>query len=54
MDQNLIFDIGLLAILIGLSGFFSGSEVALIGVSKAKVNQLVKEKAKGSASLYKL
>ena len=54
MDQNLIFDIGLLAILIGLSGFFSGSEIALIGVSKAKVNQLVKEKAKGSASLYKL
>jgi len=54
MDQNLIFDIGLLALLIGLSGFFSGSEVALVGVSKAKVNQLVKEKAKGSASLYKL
>ncbi len=49
-----MFDIFLLAILIGLSGFFSGSEVALIGVSKAKVNQLVKEKAKGSASLYKL
>ena len=44
----------MLALLIGLSGFFSGSEVALIGVSKAKVNQLVKEKAKGSASLYKL
>src|SRR6267378_2008263 len=54
MDQNLIFYIGLLALLIGLSGFFSGSEVALVGVSKAKVNQLVKEKAKGSASLYKL
>lgn len=49
-----MYDIVLLAILIGLSGFFSGSEVALIGVSKAKVNQLVKEKAKGSASLYKL
>ncbi|HMK33010.1 MAG TPA: hemolysin family protein [Nitrosopumilaceae archaeon] len=54
MDQNLMFDIILLAILIGLSGFFSGSEVALVGVSKAKVNQLVKEKAKGSASLHKL
>jgi len=49
-----MFDIILLAILIGLSGFFSGSEVALVGVSKAKVNQLVKEKAKGSASLHKL
>lgn len=49
-----MFDIALLAILIGLSGFFSGSEVALVGVNKAKVNQLVKEKAKGSSSLYKL
>jgi len=54
MTQNLILDISILAILIGLSGFFSGSEIALIGISKAKVNQLVKEKAKGSASLYKL
>lgn len=49
-----MFDIALLAILIGLSGFFSGSEVALVGVNKAKVNQLIKEKAKGASSLYKL
>jgi CBS domain containing-hemolysin-like protein len=54
MTPNLILDIAILAILIGLSGFFSGSEIALIGISKAKVNQLVKEKVKGSASLYKL
>jgi putative hemolysin len=54
MGTNLVLDITILAILIGLSGFFSGSEIALIGISKAKVNQLVKEKAKGSASLYKL
>ena len=54
MDSNLIFDIVLLAILIGLSGFFSGSEIALIGISRAKVNQLVKEKVRGSASLYKI
>ncbi len=54
MDQNLIIDIITLAILVGLSGFFSGSEVALVGVSKAKVNQLVKEKVTGSSSLYKL
>lgn len=40
--------------MVGLSGFFSGSEIALIGISRAKVNQLVKEKVKGSASLYKL
>jgi CBS domain containing-hemolysin-like protein len=54
MNQNLILDIVFLAILICFSGFFSGSEVALVGVSKAKVNQLVKEKTKGSSSLYKL
>lgn len=54
MDQNLILDIVFLAILVCFSGFFSGSEVAFVGVSKAKVNQLVKEKAKGSSSLYKL
>ena len=54
MGINLVLDITILVILIGLSGFFSGSEIALIGISRAKVNQLVKEKAKGSASLYKL
>ncbi|MBI3623426.1 HlyC/CorC family transporter [Candidatus Pacearchaeota archaeon] len=54
MDQNLILDIVFLAILIVFSGFFSGSEVALVGVNKAKMNQLVKEKARGSSSLYKL
>ncbi|HEV2193510.1 MAG TPA: hemolysin family protein [Nitrosopumilaceae archaeon] len=54
MNQNLILDIVFLAILVCFSGFFSGSEVALVGVSKAKVNQLVKEKAKGSSSLHKL
>ncbi len=54
MGINLVLDIAVLVILIGLSGFFSGSEIALIGISRAKVNQLVKEKTKGSASLYKL
>ena len=54
MMPNLTLDIVILAIMVGLSGFFSGSEIALIGISKAKVNQLVKEKVKGSASLYKL
>ena len=48
-----MFDIALLVILIGLSGFFSGSEVALVGVNKAKVNQLVKEKAKGLVRVSK-
>src|SRR5579863_402306 len=54
MTPYLTLDIAVLAIMVGLSGFFSGSEIALIGISKAKVNQLVKEKVKGSASLYKL
>jgi len=43
-----------LAILIALSGFFSGLEVALVGVRKSKVMQLVKAKAKGANALYKL
>ncbi len=53
MSTNLVVDISILAILIGLSAFFSGAEIALIGVSKAKVNQLVKEKVRGSSALYK-
>lgn len=43
-----------LAILIGLSGFFSGLEVALVGIRKSKVLQLVREKARGSKALHKL
>ncbi len=54
MSTNLAVDIAVLAILIGLSGFFSGAEIALVGVSKAKMNQLVKDKAKGASALYKL
>lgn len=54
MTPNVALDVTILAIMVGLSGFFSGSEIALIGISKAKVSQLVKEKTKGSASLYKL
>ncbi len=43
-----------LAILIVLSGFFSGLEVALVGVSKSKVLQLLNSKAKGAKALHKL
>ncbi|MFB5612721.1 MAG: hemolysin family protein [Nitrosarchaeum sp.] len=43
-----------LAILIGLSGFFSGLEVALVGTRKSTVNQLIKQKVKGANALYKL
>jgi CBS domain containing-hemolysin-like protein len=43
-----------LAVLIGLSGFFSGLEVALVGVRKSKVIQLLNEGVKGSKALHKL
>ncbi len=43
-----------LSVLIGLSGFFSGLEVALVGIRKSKVVQLFNEKKKGSKALYKL
>jgi len=43
-----------LAVLIGLSGFFSGLEVALVGIRKSKVIQLYKEGKKGSKALHKL
>lgn len=44
----------ILAVLIALSGFFSGLEVALVGVSKSKVDQLLKDGKKGSKALHKL
>jgi CBS domain containing-hemolysin-like protein len=43
-----------LAVLIGLSAFFSGLEVALVGVRKSKVVQLLNEGEKGAKALYKL
>ena len=43
-----------LVVLIGLSGFFSGLEVALVGIRKSKVIQLFNEGRKGSKALHKL
>jgi CBS domain containing-hemolysin-like protein len=43
-----------LVVLIGLSGFFSGLEVALVGIRKSKVVQLYNEGRKGSKALHKL
>ena len=51
---DLWVEIGALAVLIGLSGFFSGLEVALVGVRKSKVIQLFNEGKKGSKALHKL
>ena len=47
-------EIAALSVLIGLSGFFSGLEVALVGVRKSKVAQLLSEGKKGSKAPYKL
>jgi len=51
---DLWIEISTLAVLIGLSGFFSGLEVALVGVRKSKVVQLFNEGEKGSKALHKL
>ena len=51
---DLWIEITTLVILIGLSGFFSGLEVALVGIRKSKVVQLFNEGKKGSKALHKL
>jgi CBS domain containing-hemolysin-like protein len=51
---DLWIEISILGVLIGLSGFFSGLEVALVGVRKSKVVQLFNEGKKGSKALHKL
>ena len=48
------FEIALLAILIILSAFFSGSETALMSLNMIKVRSLAKRKKRGSKSLLKL
>ncbi len=52
--MSLEYELAALAALIGLSGFFSGLEVALVGTSQATIERLVKEKVKGAKSLQKL
>lgn len=51
---DLWVEIVILSALIGLSGFFSGLEVALVGIRKSKVIQLFQEGKKGSKALHKL
>jgi len=48
------YEIISLIVLIGLSGFFSGLEVALVGIGRSKVRQMVNEKLPGATSLDKL
>jgi CBS domain containing-hemolysin-like protein len=51
---DLWVEIAALAALIGLSAFFSGLEVALVGTRVSKVRQLVKQNIKGSKALNRL
>ena len=51
---NLWVELPALAVLIGLSAFFSGLEVALVGTRMSKVRQLAKQKVKGAKALNRL
>ncbi|MBT4540817.1 HlyC/CorC family transporter [Candidatus Woesearchaeota archaeon] len=50
----LSIEIFILLILLGLSGFFSGAEVALISLTKYKVKHMVEQKKAGSKFVKKL
>ena len=52
--MQLEYEIISLIVLISLSGFFSGLEVALVGTSRSKVRQMLNEKLPGATSLDKL
>jgi CBS domain containing-hemolysin-like protein len=52
--MELTFEIITLSVLIALSGFFSGLEVALVGVTRSKVHQMLSKKLPGANSLHKL
>jgi len=52
--MELTFEIIILSVLIALSGFFSGLEVALVGVTRSKVHQMLSKKLPGANSLHKL
>lgn len=48
------YELAALAALIGLSGFFSGLEVALVGTNRATIARLVKQNVSGAKTLQKL
>lgn len=50
----MVIEIFVLIILVALSGFFSGAEIALFSLSKIKVRKLIKEKKRGAKTLNKL
>ncbi len=52
--MQLEYEIAALITLIGLSGYFSGLEVALVSIRPSKIEQMLKDKIKGAKSLQKL
>jgi CBS domain containing-hemolysin-like protein len=51
---QLEYEIAALIAMIGLSGYFSGLEVALVSIRLSKIEQMVKDKVRGASSLQKL
>ena len=52
--MQLEYEIAALVALIGLSGYFSGLEVALVSIRPSKIERLIKNKVKGAKALHKL
>jgi len=51
---QLEYEIAALIAMIGLSGYFSGLEVALVSIRLSKIEQMIKDKVRGASSLQKL
>tara|TARA_B100001146_G_scaffold162712_1_gene143657 strand:- start:225 stop:1469 length:1245 start_codon:yes stop_codon:yes gene_type:complete len=52
--MQLEYEIAALTVMICLSGYFSGLEVALVSIRRSKIEQMVKDKVRGASSLHKL
>ena len=52
--MDITYEIAALIALIGLSGYFSGLEVASVSIRHSKIEQMLKDKVKGAKSLHKL
>ena len=52
--MQLEYEIAALIAMIGLSGYFSGLEVALVSIRLSKIEQMIKDKVRGASSLQKL
>ena len=52
--MQLEYEIAALIAMIGLSGYFSGLEVALVSIRLSKIEQMVKDKVRGAVSHHKL